>query len=108
MISRKAAKGVKVKVKKYTLRSWRLGAMLVFGFRAWDFDGEKMGLKEISAILLFLGFVSGCASIGPGTVARDRFDYTTAISDSWKAQVLLNVVSCATRMLRCFWMWLRS
>ena len=26
------------------------------------------------------------------TVARDRFDYITAISDSWKAQMLLNVV----------------
>jgi hypothetical protein len=51
-----------------------------------------MGLKEICAILLFLGFVSGCASIGPATMARDRFDYTTAISDSWKAQMLLNVV----------------
>jgi hypothetical protein len=51
-----------------------------------------MGLKNISAILLFLGFVSGCASIGPATVARDRFDYITAISDSWKAQMLLNLV----------------
>jgi hypothetical protein len=51
-----------------------------------------MGLKEICALLLFLGFVSGCASIGPATMARDRFDYTTAISDSWKAQMLLNVV----------------
>lgn len=39
--------------------------------------------------LLLLG---GCASIGPGTVARDRFDYITAISDSWKSQMLLNLV----------------
>ena len=28
----------------------------------------------------------------PRTVARDRFDYISAISDSWKAQMLLNVV----------------
>jgi len=34
----------------------------------------------------------GCTGIGPGTVARDRFDYTTAISDSWKTQMLLNMV----------------
>jgi hypothetical protein len=27
-----------------------------------------------------------------GTVARDRFDYITAISDSWKSQMLLNLV----------------
>jgi hypothetical protein len=36
--------------------------------------------------------MSGCASIGPPTVARDRFDYISAISDSWKAQMLLNLV----------------
>ena len=52
-----------------------------------------MGLKKISIVLLFLGFLNGSASIGPGTRARDRFDYTTAISDSWKAQMLLNVAS---------------
>jgi hypothetical protein len=40
---------------------------------------------------LLLG-LSGCASIGPGTVARDRFDYISAISDSWKSQMLLNLV----------------
>ncbi len=36
--------------------------------------------------------LSACASIGPGTVARDRFDYTAAISDSWKHQMLFNIV----------------
>src|SRR5215467_4326538 len=35
---------------------------------------------------------TGCASIGPGTVTRDRFDYVTAISDSWKSQMLFNLV----------------
>jgi len=36
--------------------------------------------------------LSGCAHLGPETVARDRFDYNTAISDSWKEQTLLNIV----------------
>jgi hypothetical protein len=34
----------------------------------------------------------GCAGIGPGTVSRDRFDYTASISDSWKHQMLFNMV----------------
>lgn len=42
--------------------------------------------------LLFLALFSGCAPVGPGTIARDRFDYTTAIADSWKRQMLLNIV----------------
>jgi hypothetical protein len=42
-------------------------------------------------ILLFTG-MSGCSSIGPLTVARDRFDYISAISDSWKSQMLFNLV----------------
>lgn len=46
----------------------------------------------IAAFLLLLAGFTGCAAIGPGTVARDRFDYTTAISDSWKNQMLLNMV----------------
>jgi hypothetical protein len=51
-----------------------------------------MLLKTKIMILLLLAGASGCASIGPGTVARDRFDYITAISDSWKSQMLLNLV----------------
>ncbi len=37
-------------------------------------------------------FVTGCASIGPGTVPRDRADYSNTISDSWKRQTLMNIV----------------
>ncbi len=51
-------------------------------------------LKLPAAVLLCAAtlFVAGCASIGPGSVARDRFSYTTAISDSWESQMLLNLV----------------
>jgi len=51
-----------------------------------------MQWKIVSFASLILAGLSGCASIGPATVARDRFDYITAISDSWKAQMLLNLV----------------
>jgi hypothetical protein len=36
--------------------------------------------------------LAGCAAIGPGRVTRDRFDYVGAISDSWKQQMLLNLL----------------
>jgi len=48
-------------------------------------------LWRLNAIFLFC-FLAGCTSIGPPSVARDRFDYTTAVADSWKRQMLLNIV----------------
>ncbi len=51
-----------------------------------------MRWKMFPVVVLILAGLSGCSSIGPRTVARDRFDYISAISDSWKAQMLLNVV----------------
>src|SRR5881397_1027950 len=42
--------------------------------------------------VLSLAVVTGCRSIGPGTVARDRFEYSSSISESWKRQTLLNIV----------------
>lgn len=36
--------------------------------------------------------LGSCASFGPGTVGRDRFDYDHAVTESWKRQLLLNLV----------------
>jgi hypothetical protein len=36
--------------------------------------------------------LTGCVSLGPSTIPRDRFDYVSTISDSWKSQMLLNIV----------------
>jgi hypothetical protein len=36
--------------------------------------------------------LTGCKHLGPKTVVVDRFDYNTAIADSWKQQTLLNIV----------------
>jgi len=51
----------------------------------------KRGFKTTVLWSLLLT-VMGCAGIGPPTVGRDRFDYTTAISESWKGQMLVNMV----------------
>jgi len=40
--------------------------------------------------LLVLG--TGCKSISPKTIPRDRFDYSSALAESWKNQMLLNIV----------------
>ena len=52
-----------------------------------------MQRKMFTVVLLILAGLTGCTSIGPPTVARDRFDCTTAISDSWKAQVRISRAS---------------
>jgi hypothetical protein len=47
---------------------------------------------RLGALFAMVVFFTGCHSIGPHTVATDRFDYSSAIADSWKQQTLLNIV----------------
>jgi len=51
-------------------------------------------LKRLMLIALSLSLLalSGCGGIGPRTVVHDRFDYTGALGDSWKQQMLINTV----------------
>ena len=51
-----------------------------------------MGMRYRLCMALIALWVAGCATIGPTTIPRDRFDYAAAISDSWKNQMLLNLV----------------
>jgi hypothetical protein len=46
----------------------------------------------LAAALVGALALTGCSHLGPKTVAVDRFDYSTAIADSWKQQTLLNIV----------------
>ncbi|RWU03353.1 hypothetical protein DWB63_11905 [Pseudodesulfovibrio sp. S3] len=53
-------------------------------------------MKRLSRIallgMLMSVLVAGCAGLGPKHVERDRIEYTLSMADSWKRQILLNVV----------------
>jgi len=36
--------------------------------------------------------ITACSGLGPERLTHDRFDYSTAITESWKSQMLLNIV----------------
>jgi hypothetical protein len=48
-------------------------------------------MRRVAALALAAA-LGGCASVGPGTIARDRIDYDEAITTSWKRAMLLNMV----------------
>jgi hypothetical protein len=48
--------------------------------------------RHLPLCLCLAALFTGCTHLGPKTVAVDRFDYSTAIADSWKQQTLLNIV----------------
>src|SRR5215468_11227641 len=54
----------------------------------------KLSLRRLGMVTLATAIpaFTGCRSIGPGTVPRDRFDYSGSITESWKRQTLLNIV----------------
>jgi len=49
-------------------------------------------IRHLMMAMVTSSCVIGCATVGPDTVPRDRFEYNAAVSDSWKEQTLLNIV----------------
>jgi len=56
-----------------------------------------MRIATRSFLLFGLFLLAGCAEFGRLTASRDRFDYTEAISGSWKRQMLFNLVKIRYR-----------
>lgn len=49
----------------------------------------KTGILIAALIVIYL---TGCTNIGAPIIVRDRYDYSIAIAESWKSQMLLNIV----------------
>src|ERR1700675_1188400 len=50
-------------------------------------DRQVLSRPIWALLLLTLFAVTGCASMGPGSVTRDRFDYSESVGESWKTQM---------------------
>jgi hypothetical protein len=50
--------------------------------------GFATRLLGVSTLLL----LGSCTHLGPHSIPSDRFDYSSAVADSWKQQTLLNIV----------------
>jgi hypothetical protein len=49
-------------------------------------------LRSIFSVGVIAVSLSGCASLGPKSIGPDRIDYIQEIGESWKKQMLLNIV----------------
>ncbi|MBL9173697.1 MAG: hypothetical protein JNL10_09200, partial [Verrucomicrobiales bacterium] len=48
--------------------------------------------SAFEVLVLLMLVATGCHSIGPSAVRRDRLHYSSAVAESWKEQLLLNIV----------------
>ena len=48
--------------------------------------------KKLALSVLLLASMTGCSTFGPDRLVESRFNYNSAIGDSWKEQMLLNIV----------------
>lgn len=49
-------------------------------------------MKNRFCACLVATLLMGCSHLGPKTITADRFDYSSAVAESWKQQTLLNIV----------------
>jgi len=49
-------------------------------------------LPRLASSLVLALCLTGCATIGADSISRDRLDYNESLADSWKRQILLNIV----------------
>lgn len=68
--------------------------MLALKIRTYILSRRQMHRQALWLLIFVLPvvFLPSCSPIGPNTIARDRFEYVDAISESWKRQMLLNIV----------------
>jgi len=65
-----------------------------------------MHLKILATIILIFTGLSGCASIGPGTTARDFFDYIISAIPESGTRRCISILSCyVTAVSGSFLMW---
>ena len=65
-------------------------------------DPERQPRKLVLSLGALLA-LTGCVHIGPKTIPVDRFDYSSAIAESWKQQTLLNIVKLRYMDLPVSW-----
>jgi hypothetical protein len=46
----------------------------------------------VTIFMLGILALTGCTNVGGPVIVRDRYDYSVAIAESWKSQMLLNIV----------------
>jgi len=61
--------------------------------RLWGSTVQRPLSITVTGLLCFsMLLLTACSNTGPSSIARDRFDYVTSVSESWKRQMLLNLL----------------
>jgi len=53
---------------------------------------RALSITATGLLCLSMFLLASCSGTGSHSIARDRFDYVTSVSESWKRQMLLNLL----------------